>query len=126
MTGSGAGAVAAYRAYVLRLLDQDAAFDEDATGEPPLVLADYRRALTAILALGASPLLLVEGRTVTAAEATAFNAGQQAGLDSALIAIGEAWRPALLRHRPVPARPPAHRHPPAVADSGPGGRADTE
>lgn len=90
---------ATYRSYVLGLLDQDMAFDDYAAGDAPLLLADYRRALVAVLALDPSPLLLVEG-TVTSVEAAAFIAGQRAGLDAAVIAIGEAWRPALLDHDP--------------------------
>ncbi|CUU59109.1 hypothetical protein Ga0074812_124134 [Parafrankia irregularis] len=88
---------ATYRSYVLGLLDQDMAFDDHAAGDPPLLLADYRRAVVVVLALDPSPLLLVEG-TVTSTEAAAFTTGQRAGLDAAAIAIGEAWRPALLRH----------------------------
>ncbi|OAA23484.1 hypothetical protein UG55_10369 [Frankia sp. EI5c] len=100
MPHRGAETVAAtYRSYVLGLLDQDMAFDDHAAGDPPLLLADYRRALVAVLALDPSPLLLVEG-TVTSMEAAAFIAGQRAGLDAAAIAIGEAWRPPLLDHDP--------------------------
>ncbi|MCK9899970.1 hypothetical protein CC117_30130 [Parafrankia colletiae] len=84
------------REVVLALLDRDAAYDDDPKGDPPLILADYRRALGTVLALDPSPLL-VAGRWVTAQEAPAFTAGQQAGLDGAVVAIGETWRPELLR-----------------------------
>ncbi|WP_462202671.1 hypothetical protein [Frankia sp. CcWB3] len=97
MGGTGQATIAAaYRSYVLALLDRDAAYDDDPEGDPPLTLADYRRALVTVLALDPSPLLIA-GRWVTGTEATAFTAGQQAGLDSAVVAIGETWRPELLR-----------------------------
>ncbi|SBW27091.1 hypothetical protein FDG2_5150 [Candidatus Protofrankia californiensis] len=90
----------AYRAYVLDLLDRDSAYDNDPVGAPPLLVADYRHALLAVLTATPSPLLRA-GPAVTDAEAAAFTAGQHTGLDRAVIAIGEAWRPALLRrHTP--------------------------
>lgn len=98
----GQPVTAAYRSYVLALLDQDAAYGERGPAGPPLLVADYRRALISVLALDPSPPLLVEV-AMAQAEAVAFTAGQRAGLDAAVIAIGEAWRPALLRGE-VPAR----------------------
>ncbi|MCK9903177.1 hypothetical protein MXD63_24325 [Frankia sp. Cpl3] len=106
-----------YRSYVLGLLDQDMAFDDHAAGDPPLLLADYRRALVAVLALDPSPLLLVEG-TVTPVEAAAFIAGQRAGLDAAVIAIGDGMAPGPARPRAttaLPAPPGGHGGGPAGA-----------
>ncbi|MCK9926216.1 hypothetical protein MXD62_03370 [Frankia sp. Mgl5] len=96
---------AAYRAYVMDLLEQDAEYDELPEGDPPLLVSDYRRALIALLALDPVPLLLAEpllmtGRgVVTPGEAMAFMAGQQAALDAMAVEIGEAWRPGLLAGR---------------------------
>lgn len=103
-----------YRSYVVGLLDQDAAYDDDPAGDPPLLLADYRRALFAVLAFELTPLLLAQG-AVTAAEAAAFRVGHQAGVDGAVIAVGEAWQPNLLRHGLHAAARPRSRRSLAVA-----------
>lgn len=96
---------AAYRAYAMALLEQDAEYDERPEGDPPLLVSDYRRALFALLALDpvplllADPLLMTGQGVVTSGEAMAFMAGQRATLDAVAVAIGEAWRPGLLAGR---------------------------
>ncbi|EFC81787.1 hypothetical protein [Parafrankia sp. EUN1f] len=90
---------AAYRAYVMTLLEQDAEYDERPEGDPPLLVSDYRRALFALLERDPVPLLMAGRGVVTPGEAMAFMAGQRAALDAVAVAIGEAWRPGLLAGR---------------------------
>uniref|UniRef100_UPI001EF4B723 hypothetical protein n=1 Tax=Frankia sp. Cj3 TaxID=2880976 RepID=UPI001EF4B723 len=87
------------QSYVLGLLERDVAYDDDPVGKPPLRVADYWRALVAVLTVDPVPLRRAGG-LVTGVEAMAFTRGYQSGLDGAVMAVGEAWRPGLLHRRP--------------------------
>ena len=50
-SGPAVLSAAACREFVTGLLGRDAAYDGEPGGEPPLLVADYRRALYAVLAL---------------------------------------------------------------------------
>ncbi|WP_131772585.1 MULTISPECIES: hypothetical protein [Protofrankia] len=96
-----------HRLYAVGMLAQDAAYEQDPTGVPPLLSSDLRRALLAVLAVTPEPLLRA-GHGVTESEATAFLAGQQAALDAVHTALARAW---------FPARPRRGRRSPQPADA---------
>ncbi|SBW24634.1 hypothetical protein FDG2_4234 [Candidatus Protofrankia californiensis] len=86
-----------HRLYAVGMLAQDAAYEQHPAGDPPLLSADLRRALLAVLAVTPEPLLRA-GHGVTESEAAAFLAGQQAAVDAVHTALARAWFPTRPRH----------------------------
>jgi hypothetical protein len=88
------------------LLDRDTEYDEEKGDRPPLLPADYRRALYGLLALEPPRLEHASQGAVTPCEAEAYRLGCAAMIDLMHIAIGEAWLPNRLDGRSSPFQSP--------------------
>jgi hypothetical protein len=79
--------------YVRRVLAWDVACDGEVEGAAPLLVCDYRSAVSVVMELEPKPLATA-GRFVSDSERAAFEAGQRAAYDQAAVVVGRAWQPA--------------------------------
>jgi hypothetical protein len=75
------------------VLTWDVACDGETGGVSPLLVGDYRVALSVVMQMEPKPLATA-GRFVSDTEKAAFEAGARAAYDRAAVVVGRTWQPA--------------------------------